>query len=379
MKILITSHTYSPNKDGVQFVTQYLAEGLIKRGHEVTVVTSHKNKNMKNEEINGVKVIRYRAYTKYGIHIGNKRRYQQLIKKLCNKHDILVCACLQCPTTDWILPIMDDIAIPKILYNHSIWDFKYSKLDLHTIKSFLSKTYFNVRWGAYYLTNSGKIAKFNSITQLHENDYSNSFFKKYIHRDSIIIENAVSNDFFSTRPKKENLPKKYYLNVANYSERKNQKNIIKLFLQSKISDEWHLILIGGSKNRYCKKLIKQYGNIKRVHILYGVDRNKIPEYVERASVFIMDSIWEAYPISIIEAMAEGVPWISSDTGIIKYLSGGITCKNDKEIIDAIELLSKDEQKRKELGRLGRKSATKEHRISQKVMQLEELLQNNLTI
>ena len=39
MKIVFTTHTYWPRKDGVQYVTQYLAEGLAKDGHEVIVFT----------------------------------------------------------------------------------------------------------------------------------------------------------------------------------------------------------------------------------------------------------------------------------------------------------------------------------------------------
>ena len=39
MKIVFTVHTYYPNKDGVQYVTQYLAEGLAKLGHDITVIT----------------------------------------------------------------------------------------------------------------------------------------------------------------------------------------------------------------------------------------------------------------------------------------------------------------------------------------------------
>lgn len=39
MKIGISVVTYYPDENGVQFVTQKLAEGLILNGHEVTVIT----------------------------------------------------------------------------------------------------------------------------------------------------------------------------------------------------------------------------------------------------------------------------------------------------------------------------------------------------
>ena len=39
MRILICAFTYWPAVDGVQNVTQYQAEGLAARGHDVTVLT----------------------------------------------------------------------------------------------------------------------------------------------------------------------------------------------------------------------------------------------------------------------------------------------------------------------------------------------------
>lgn len=39
MKIGISVVTYYPEKNGVQFVTQSLAEGLVKTGQDVTVIT----------------------------------------------------------------------------------------------------------------------------------------------------------------------------------------------------------------------------------------------------------------------------------------------------------------------------------------------------
>ena len=47
MKILITVSTYYPKNDGVQNVTQYLAEGLCKLGNDVTVITSNRGEKIK--------------------------------------------------------------------------------------------------------------------------------------------------------------------------------------------------------------------------------------------------------------------------------------------------------------------------------------------
>ena len=132
MNIIFTCHTYYPNHDGVQFVTQYLAEGLAKKGHNVTILTNcnEKRENNKIEFHNKVRIIRIYAYTKYTIHHGEKKKYLKIIKKLCNKSDVIVNVCTQCALTDWLLKDLKNINIPKVLYLHSIWDFKYSKESL---------------------------------------------------------------------------------------------------------------------------------------------------------------------------------------------------------------------------------------------------------
>ena len=63
MKLLFTVNTYMPKRDGVQFVTKYLAEGLVKKGHSVDLITRQCKEltEVDDEVINGVHVIRWNA------------------------------------------------------------------------------------------------------------------------------------------------------------------------------------------------------------------------------------------------------------------------------------------------------------------------------
>ena len=65
MKLLFTVNTYMPKRDGVQFVTKYLAEGLVKKGHSVDLITRQCKEltEVDDEVINGVHVIRWNANT----------------------------------------------------------------------------------------------------------------------------------------------------------------------------------------------------------------------------------------------------------------------------------------------------------------------------
>lgn len=386
MKIIVTCHSYYPNHDGVQFVTQYLCEGLTKKGHEVTVVTNYyENRNMvKEEECNGVKIIRIDAKTKHTIHHGDKKGYIQLIKNLSKQNDFMINVCTQCATTDWLLKELDNINIPKILYLHSIWDFKYKKDNFSSFKTLLSKLWGNIRWKFYYEKNGKYFRKYKYVTQLHAMDYTTLFFEKKYGIKSIIIENAAESSFFGDDyNKKIELPENYILNVSNYLKRKNQLKCLELYLNSSIPDDWELILIGSQKNAYSDLIEKKYneykeknpGCKKKVQILYGIPRENISTYVKKSKIYMMTSKWEAFPISLVECMAANVPFISSDVGIVKYLPGGVTCSCDKDYYFWLNEFTSNELKRKEYGKLGNLEAINRFSIEEKVNQLEKLLVN----
>lgn len=67
MNVLLGITYYYPNVSGVSIYAKRLAEGLVKNGHKVTVLTSRYDSSLpKEEEINGVKVVRCPVNLKIG-------------------------------------------------------------------------------------------------------------------------------------------------------------------------------------------------------------------------------------------------------------------------------------------------------------------------
>lgn len=381
MRILFTVNTYAPNTDGVQFVTKYLAEGLVEKGHDVTVITYMypERCSISSETINGVNVIRWNARTEHTIHKGDKKGYQRFIIKHQNEYDVMINVGTQTALTDWLFDISDDITIPRLLYIHSIWDFKLYRHDFSSIKSLCNKLFANVRWWLYYNTMGREFKKYSVVTQLHEKDHCYEYFLKKYGIKSKIIENAAETDFFQavTEPNKYG---KYIINVSNFSERKNQARCIDLFMNEAFAG-WKLVLIGSSENDYLRKLKEKVGmwsnerNSRSEDIIFlvGQDRKHIYNYVKNASIYLQTSTWEAFPISIIEAMAAGVPYISSDVGIVKYLGGGYIAKNNKEFLGYLKKLVQEPDTRRRLGNEGKIEAEQHYKVYDKVCQLETYL------
>lgn len=385
MHILITVHSYAPNKDGVQMVTQYLAEGLAKKGHSIRVITYYYPNRAKERQeiINCVDVVRWDVKTLHMRHIGKKNDYQDYIRRCQDEFDVMINVGTQTALTDWILPIIDDITIPKLLYIHSIWDFKWHGDDLKTPKKILLKMLGNIRWGLYFRKYAESFKKYGIVIQLHTMDYSYDYFKHKYGIISRMIENAAEEQFF-TKEYDESIevPQKYIINVSNYSPVKNQKRCIRAFYMAKIPEDWSLVLIGSNKNEYYKELVnynqslrEQFGlkQEKQVIMLAEIPREQIATYVKRSSLYFIGSTREAFPVSLIEGMAAGIPFLSTDVGIIRYLPGGRVAQNDKELIYWIEMFTNNKDMRNYYSQIARTEAISRYRISDKVNLLEKYL------
>lgn len=388
MKILITVSTYFPKKDGVQNVTGYLAEGLVKLGHNVTVLTSNKDLTSSNEEIyNGVKIVRINLYTKYGLYFGNKKEYKKIISEYANKVDVLINVCTQNAFTDLILKDLNKYKCKKILYKHDIFDFRFSTINFSSFASMVNKLWKEIRWSFYYSINGKYFKDYDVVTELHDKCYGYDFFEKKYGIRAKIIENAAENDFFEKKTLKDFVKPfdKYLLNVSNYDDRKNQKLAVREFLKANIDTKIGLVLIGSNSNKYYYSLINYANKLRKKYkltdeqkpilMLHNIDRKYISSYVSNAYAYIMTSKWEAFPISLTESLASGVPFISTNVGIARFLFGGVTAYEINDIHYYIEKLCNEEKLRNDLSILAKKYAIDNLRIEDKVKELENLCKN----
>lgn len=380
MKIVITVNTYYPLTDGVQAVTQYEAEGLSNSGHDVTVVTVKYPGQKSFEKHNGVKIIRHNIKTKHAFYVGDLAGYRDLITRLCKDADVLLNICTQTATTETLYPILDKLPCKKVLYLHGIYDFSWHRFNFNSISAFMHKLWNNVRWRYDYLKNAKYLKKYSDVIQLHKMDNSNLFFKEKFGITPKVISNAAEPAFFNVLEKniKNRKVNKYAICVSNYIPRKNQELILEAFYKTK-DKNIGLVLIGSKKTPYYYKLkqIKTkldnlYGK-RKVEILTNVPRNEIPLYVKNASIYLLGSEWEAFPISIVESMASGVPYISTDVGIVKYLPGGIIANSKDDIAFWIDLLNSNLKVAENIGLVGRNYALSHLSESVNVKYLQKIL------
>jgi glycosyltransferase involved in cell wall biosynthesis len=107
--------------------------------------------------------------------------------------------------------------------------------------------------------------------------------------------------------------------VARFAPQKNHALMLQSFAQGPASDpRAHLVLSGaGGLLEPVKALARDLGLVDRVHFL-GV-RTDIPDVLAAMDVFVLSSDWEGNPLSVIEAMAAGLPTVSTAAGGVPEL------------------------------------------------------------
>lgn len=379
MKVLLTANTYYPFQDGVSVVTTYQAEGLVRKGHQVIVLTSACEGRPEKETVNGVEIIRDNIRTVHAIHRGGKREYQKRIIAWSNEVDVIVNVCTQTARTDWMVPVLDQITCPAFLYLHGMTDFSWNKVYLTSVKSVCSKLWNNLRWGWFYKLQAENFRKYARVSQLHECDRGNRYFCKKYGIQGEIIGNAADGLFFEKYEEKK-AEEPYMVCIANYVEGKNQMLCLEAFYRARLPKEWKLLFVGSSETEYYRRLIEKKEELEQkweqkreISFLVGVSRKEIASIVAGAEIYLFGSKWEVFPLSIVEAMAAGVPFISTDAGCVRYLPGGVIVKNAEDMAYWMERFSEEKMLREYMGKMGHIYARRHFQIQDKVDEFEKNL------
>ncbi len=295
MKIVQVVPYYPPHMGGIENVAKEISGRLAKKVHQVEVFTSDigcpKNKQLKskkNLKIHYLKSLEF-AHTSIIPSL-----YKELMK--IPQDSIIHVHIAQAYVPEIVYKIWKRRKIPYIAQIHidaepSSW---MGKVLLKPYKRIFLKRFLR----------NAKI-----VLALTKN-YKELIHKKYsIDKNKIVIvPNGVGEEFFVIKKRKNNIP--HLLFVGRVSIQKNPKRLIESV--SRCKTNLILDIVGdGDLLEETKKLVKQK-NLKNV-IFHGrkVGRELIQFYRD-SDAFILTSNEEAFPLTILEAMASGLPIIASD-------------------------------------------------------------------
>jgi glycosyltransferase involved in cell wall biosynthesis len=364
LKILVSSFTFPPQADGVSEAARTQSAGFAERGHEVTVATGFVAARTLADSPPGVTVRQFKvsgAGNVRGGCQGDTAGYGQFIASYDG--DIILCNCWQVWATDVAIDFFPKTRARKVLISHGfaahIW---------HPYRRFAWGWGQWLRAQPYVLRLPRMMKAFDRLVFLSPRCDAGRFFDHWVacrlFPDRVsIIPNGVH---FSELEKagadfrqRWNINTKYLLlNVANYCDRKNQIATLRDFMRANRPDAT-LVFIGSEFNDYSAKMKSLHDSSRarfpraRVVFLEKIPRQTINAAYRAADVFVLSATEETQPLAILDAMACGVPFISTNVGCVSDFPGGRVVPSGGRTTRAIHQLLDDPGLRRQLGEQGK--------------------------
>lgn len=151
----------------------------------------------------------------------------------------------------------------------------------------------------------------------------NEVMKKYFpHAHFQVLHNAVPT--YATNQYDSSASTIVFM--GRLGERKGTFDLIKAFgnIISKIDGKYHVALCGDGDIEAARAMIQELGLSERVDCLGWINANQKERIMKDAVLNVLPSYHEGLPMSILEAMAHGVPTISTDIAAIpEVITSGV--------------------------------------------------------
>ncbi|UCE75376.1 MAG: glycosyltransferase family 4 protein [Methanomassiliicoccales archaeon] len=339
-----------------------LAKAMVEQGAEIDVITLYYPGSKKFEIMNGIRVHRFQYWS--------PSRYQ----KLATESGI---------ATDLKSNIIARIQLPFLLLFFLLKTHKISKscdiIHAHFTLSGLAAV-FSQRIGRKriiltchgsdinYIPESGMVRTISihtleKVNKIITVSYAlkNKIVDLGISQDKIvIIPNSVDTKRFSPRRTKSNGFE--ILWAGRMVREKGLEYLFQAMIEviDKIPDV-KLILIGdGEQRKYLEKLAVKIGIRDNLHFVGIKEHSAMPDYMAQAKLFVLPSLSEGMPLTLLEAMSSGIPIVATKVGgipeVVKNGENGILVPpgDSKELSKAILRLMENKTLSDELGKNARK-------------------------
>lgn len=332
MRITIVSYIYPYPKrgfnPGIERVVQETARELVSQGHEVHVITTYRNGGVRRNECdNGVTIHRIPDTRSYLGSVGSVFSIDNVSinvvlrkhMKLLNKSDVV----------HTFTPIVWKFFSTPLVSHYHHWD------EPNTLKEHLYLPTSQQLWLQCYRISNRVIA----VSEYSRNELA----KKGIEKNKIrVVPNGVDVGRFYPGKSQVELPdwEHTLLYVGPLVERKGLSYLIEAMVD--IVGEYPdsgLVIVGSGSDRPLRKLVNKYGLSSNVRFEGFVEDRDLPDYYRAADIFVLPSLLEGFGMVLIEAMASGLPVISTDTTAIPEVVGDAGClvspKSSTQIAGAV--------------------------------------------
>ena len=364
MKIAILIYNFPPKiLGGTEIATYNIAKHLAQRGHEVHVVTSR-----------GKGLSRERTEEGFTIHHGG------VIGK---------------PVLGFTSYFMHAYSTVKKIDSDLIHAQSISlALDALLIKKILKKPYVTWAQGSDIYSPSRFYRRFHKFTLANadaviaQTGDEKRIMQKTCDRDIMTLPSGIDLGRFSNLSREESRSglqikegEKVILFVGILFAVKGVKYLIQAMNVIRQQEpKARLMLVGdGEERQDLEKLTSSLNLVDSVTFVGKVSNEKVLQYMAAADIFVLPSLSEGFPLVISEAMASGLPIVTTNvTGLSEIVHNGengllVESKNSIELAEKILLLLQDDELRRRISQ-NNKQRVKDYTWDKVIDRLEEVYQ-----
>jgi glycosyltransferase involved in cell wall biosynthesis len=187
-----------------------------------------------------------------------------------------------------------------------------------------------------------------------------------------VVYNGVEDAFRRRLPSEElerwlrdlGIERPYLLFVGNPKPHKNLDTVVKAYARARRMAQFDapLVCVGnrGASEFRIRQRADHLGIADRVRLLGHVAQEALPAIYQGATLFLYPTLYEGFGLPVVEAMASGLPVITSNTSALKEIAEGYAHLVDPLDVDgmakAIAHCMGDAEHRAALARLGSRRA-----------------------
>lgn len=302
----------------------------------------------------------------------NKFPYFQ-IKKILKEHfDAIVIAGYATLVGAMLITLLNRKNIP--FYIHADGGFINKNDNFFTEKL---KTHF-ISKATYYLSSGKKTNEY----LIHYGANPNSIFIypfTSLLKEDILDSPIKYEDKMNLRTNKGYKHKRLFVSIGSFIKRKGYDLFFEALSKCNLEDTGFLIIGGGEEKSNYINLINKY-QLKNIYLIDFCSKKEVFEYLKMSDVFFFPSREDIWGLVINEAMACGLPVISSDNVI-----AAIELINENYIYPVLDISKQTEliaytanQSKEELFRIGNDNINtiKNYTIENMAYQYEKILNDN---
>lgn len=372
MHVCILMSTPFPPEEGIGNYVYGVSTKLIEKGHEVTVITRGSWNKTQREVINGIDVIKAPFIPLYPFYIHVHGMFvNKIFKSLESQIDVVHIHTPLSPLIRTSLPIVTTIHT-SILTN-------IRSIEVITPRSIIERIMGRFVSYPYEL----KLLKRSNMITTVSHHVAQELREYGVNPNEVtVIGNGVDETIFT--PIKNKTEDKYILFTGRLGYRKGLFDLIDCgkYICEKYPDVSFIIPGKGTLLGKLQKRVEKMGIQERFKFLGYVDRERLINLYQNATIHIIPSHYEGLPTVLLEAMSCGLPVVATAvSGNLDVVYDGengilISPKKPKEMADAISMLLDDDEMKRKLGEAARRTIEERYTweaISDKIIRCYESL------